>query len=69
MSNDTRPIIGFNGNVGKRVEWEDFDATLKGAVVSFQRREVSRDGLHERIIKCGYTADGRQFRSREFYGI
>ena len=66
---DTRPIIGFNGRQGKRFEWEEFDAALRGAIVTFTRREVSRDGLHERIIRTGTTADGRQFRTREFYAI
>jgi hypothetical protein len=69
MMNDTRPIIGFNGQRGKRFEWEEFDVVLKGAIVTFQRREVSRDGLHERIIRIGNTADGRHFRTREFYAI
>lgn len=67
--NDTRPILGLNHKRGQRVEWTDFDAILSGAIVTFTRREVSRDGLHERIIRIGTTRDGVPFRTREFYGI
>jgi hypothetical protein len=66
---DSRPIIGFNGARGKRYEWEEFDSIMRGAIVTFTRREVAKNGLHERIISIGSTADGRHFRSREFYAI
>jgi hypothetical protein len=65
---DSRPIIGFNGRRGSRVEWDEMDAILKGATVSFENVSIARDGLSEQVVRMGYTADGRMFRTREFYG-
>ena len=68
-NSDTRPIIGIDHQRGRRYEWAVFDALMRGASTRFQRREVSKDGRHERIIRIGSLADGRNYRSREFYAI
>ena len=72
MNNDTRPIIGFNGRRGVRFDWKAFDEFMAqpDTIVTFTRRSVSRDGLHETIVRCGSTGkNGSFFRTREFYGI
>lgn len=63
------PIVGLNHKRGKRMQWDEFDALMTDAYVSYENISVSRNGLHETIVKCGSLADGTPFRSREFYSI
>lgn len=69
MAIDRRPIIGFDGTRGSRVEWDELDRQLAGAHVVYRRVSTGRDGVSETVTRVGTTADGRRFRTKEFYSV